>query len=560
MNLLGKAHDPAFWTEVREAEHFKAYRDELLNTWNKATKDYAPDCLKYSEFKLFWTTGNRSVYEKPYFHRRHLSINAALLALIYPDEPAYLDKLMDLLYSIMDEYTWCLPAHQGQLEPNNNGRCDLFATETGFLLAEVDTLLRDRLDPLIHNRIMAETERRIVKPFTSVENYGWWERGHTNWTAVCMGSVACMMMLLYPELADEKFIARANESMDTFLRGFGDDGVCFEGTGYWGYGFGFFTTYAEMVRTFTEGKVDYFKQERVKLIATFPQKMFLTGNAGVSFSDGGRTIGYMTGLAHFLKTEYPDDVIVYSPKYGSNAMGKFSTALRCATWMVQDYKDNPADNTISTEFYAWSAQWLTKRTAYYGFAAKGGKNAEPHNHNDVGSFIFAKNGRQVLMDLGSSVYTRQYFHKDTRYGMIECSSRGHSVPMIGNTYQFEGHDAKATDVKYENGVFSMNIAGAYKCEGLERIDRSFSFTDETVTLTDSFVYTGTEQITDRIVTFLKAEKTADNTVTVEDVTITFDPTQVDLEITTEKSSRDADIYLIDFKLKAGIDTFSCTMR
>ena len=132
--------------------------------------------------------------------------------------------------------------------------------------------------------------------------------------------------------------------------------------------------------------------------------------------------------------------------------------------------------------------------------------------------------------------------------------------MIGNTYQFEGHDAKATDVKYENGVFSMNIAGAYKCEGLERIDRRFSFTDETVTLTDSFVYTGTEQITDRIVTFLKAEKTADNTVTVEDVTITFDPTQVDLEITTEKSSRDVDIYLIDFKLKAGVDTCSCTMR
>ena len=91
---------------IREAEHFKAYRDELLNTWNKATKDYIPECLKYSEFKMFWTTGNRSVYEKPYFHRRHLSINAALLSLIYPDEPAYLDKLMDLLYSIMDEYTW----------------------------------------------------------------------------------------------------------------------------------------------------------------------------------------------------------------------------------------------------------------------------------------------------------------------------------------------------------------------------------------------------------------------------------------------------------------------
>ena len=560
MNLLGKAHDSAFWTAVRETETYKSYRDEQLSLWERATKDYLPECLRYSEFKMFWTTGNRSFYEKPYFNRRHLAINAAILSLIYPEEQKYIDKLMDILYSIMDEYTWCLPAHQGKLEPNNNCRCDLFATETGFLLAEVDTLLRDRLDPLIHNRIMAETERRIIKPIFATENYGWWERGHTNWTAVCMGSVACTVMLLYPELADEKFLARANASMDTFLDGFSDDGVCYEGCGYWGYGFGFFTVYADMVRTFTEGKIDFFKRDKVKLIATFPQRMFLTGNAGVSFSDGGRTIGYMTGLAHYLKSQYPDDVLVYSPKYGNNAGGKFSTNLRAATWMVPEYKENPADNTISTEFYAWDAQWLTKRTPNYGFAAKGGNNAEPHNHNDVGSFIYAKNGRQVLMDLGSGVYCRQYFAADTRYGFLECSSRGHSVPMIGETYQFTGKDAKATEAKYENGVFSMNIAGAYKCEGLERIDRSFAFTEDTVTLTDAFTYTGTEQITDRIVTFLKAEITSENTVTVEDTTITFDPTKVEATVTTEQSSRDATVYLIDFKLKPGVNTFTCTIK
>ena len=112
MNLLGKAHDPAFWTEVREAEHFKAYRDELLNTWNKATKDYIPECLKYSEFKMFWTTGNRSVYEKPYFHRRHLSINAALLALIYPDDCGriFQDMLSD---GGIEEIDAAVKAHTG---------------------------------------------------------------------------------------------------------------------------------------------------------------------------------------------------------------------------------------------------------------------------------------------------------------------------------------------------------------------------------------------------------------------------------------------------------------
>ena len=95
--------------------------------------------------------------------------SSALLALIYPEEDKYLIKLMDAIYAICDEYTWCLPAHQGKLEPNNNTKIDLMAAETGFTLAEIYTLLNDRLEPLIKNRILAETERRIVIPFTSLD-------------------------------------------------------------------------------------------------------------------------------------------------------------------------------------------------------------------------------------------------------------------------------------------------------------------------------------------------------------------------------------------------------
>ncbi|MBR2460961.1 MAG: heparinase II/III family protein [Clostridia bacterium] len=560
MNLLGKAHSPEFWTEVRESESYEKYRRELLGTWERHNKDYHPDCLKYSEFKLFWTTGDRAQYERPYFHRRAMAENAALLSLVYPDESKYTEKLMDILYAICDEYTWCLPAHQGKLEPNNNSRIDLFASETGYMLAEIDVLLRDRLDPLIHNRIMAETERRIVKPFCGVENYGWWENGNTNWTAVCMGSVACTLMLLYPELADEIFIARANTAMDRFLDGFGPDGICFEGCGYWGYGFGFFVLYADMVRTYTEGRCDYFKQERVKRVACFPQKMFLSGNAGVSFSDGGRTLGYGIWIMHYLKKEYPDDILVYSPEYASNSAGKFATHLRSALWMVREYKDTPADNSVTTEFFAPNAQWFTKRTPYYGFAAKGGHNAEMHNHNDVGSFIFAKNGKQLLMDLGSGRYTRQYFAADTRYSILECSSRGHSVPMIGENYQLVGSAARASDFQYENGVLSMDIAGAYRVEGLERIDRSFKLETDSVTLTDSFVYNGTEQITDRIVSFEKAELVDRCTVRIDSATVSFDPDACDCVIGTEQTEKGATCYLVDFKLKRGVTVFTCTVR
>lgn len=558
MNLLERAHDKEFWKEVREDDFYKGRRDFLLSMWDKHCQSDDTEALRYSDFKLFWTTGNRSIYQGPYFARRHQLEYSALLALIYPEEEKYINKVMDLIYAICDEYTWCLPAHQGQLEPNNNCRVDLFASETGYHLSEILVLLGDRLDPLIKNRIMAETKRRIVDPYTAVENYGWWENGTSNWTAVCTGSVAGMMMHLYPEKVKD-CLPRFERSMNLFISGFGDDGICFEGCGYWGYGFGFFTLYADLIYKFTDGEIDWWKKDKVRTVATFLQKMFLSENSSVSFADGGGRLVYSQWLLHFLKKKYPADVLVYDPKYAGNGSGKFAYHLRQFIWLDKDIMENPAPHNTPLECYFDQSQWFVKKTENYGFAAKGGCNAEHHNHNDVGSFIFAKNGRQVLMDLGSGIYTRQYFAKDTRYEIVECSSRGHSVPIVDGKVQFFGKAAAATNTAYENGVFSTDIAGAYQCDGLESIKRSFSFTADTVTLTDDFVYSGAGEIVDRIVTLFEPNIDGD-TITVEDVTIKFDPALCDVSVSTEIRERKDTCYLINFTLKPGVKTFTCEMR
>lgn len=562
MNLLGKATDKEFWKEVREKDCYKKFRDELNDLWAKHVENGPIMQLKYRDFKMFWTTGNRSIYEKTYFTRRLALDCSVLLALIYPEEEKYITRVMDQVYAMCDEYTWCLPAHQGALEENNNVRVDLFAAETGFALAETYTMLGDRLEPLIRNRIVAEIDRRIVAPITEKDYYGWWEHGRANWTAVCMGSVACTFMLMRPELA-VNMIDRFNTSMDYYLSGFNDDGMCLEGCGYWHYGFGFFTVYADMVRKFTEGKVDFFARPKVKAVATFLQKMFLSGKASVSFADGGRSCSYHLGLLHYLKNEYPDDVVVYKPEYSYNydGCGRFCLQIRSATWLNEDYYYNPAPDNVSGEYYAADSEWFVKRTDNYGFAAKGGHNGEPHNHNDVGSFIFAKNGEQLIMDVGAGSYTRQYFSSE-RYTMFpQADSRGHNLPIINGAVQAGGRDAKAKDSKVENGVFSTDIAGAYNVEGLESVKRSFSFTDETVTLTDEFVYTGEGDIVDRLVSFHDIEKVKDGEIKFKTATVTYDPEKYELTLENEKCPF-ADIYIkyASFKLKPGVTAFTVTIK
>jgi len=367
---------------------------------------------------------------------------------------------------------------------------------------------------------------------------------------------------MHPEMMDE-MKPRFDANLEYYLSGFKDDGICLEGCHYWHYGFGYFTVYADMIRTFTNGETDYFKREKVRQIATFIQKAFISKDAIISFSDGGRSHKFHMGLVHYLKKQFPSDVVVYDKSFSYIAGGcaRFCLALRGATWLSEEDYYNPTPNTTPAEYYAADSQMLIKRTPNYGFAAKAANNGEPHNHNDVGSFIFAKNGRQVLIDHGSGPYSRQYFHKDTRYGHIECSSRGHSVPVVDGTYQSAGRQFEAKDVVFENGKFTMDIAGAYECEELNSIIRSFTFTDEAVTLTDTFDYTGQGTIVDRIVTMI--EPVIDENVgkvVIDDTVIAYDPARYGAAVQNEKTTKGQPIYLIDFTLKEGVREFTCEIR
>ena len=80
MKLLGKAMDKEFWAEVREKDCFKKYRDELFDLWAKHVENGPIMNLSYAKFKLFWTTGDRSQYERTYFTRRLALDCSALLS------------------------------------------------------------------------------------------------------------------------------------------------------------------------------------------------------------------------------------------------------------------------------------------------------------------------------------------------------------------------------------------------------------------------------------------------------------------------------------------------
>ena len=564
--LLGKAHDPAFWAEVRESDVYRPLREGLLAKWEKEGKNPIP-ALNYSAYRRFHYDGNRDEYEKPYFARRRALDVCALLVLIYPENEEYMIQLMDLIYAVCDEYTWCLPAHQTELGKNNNRHIDLFAAETGMCLSEIYTLLSDRLEPLIADRIRVEVDRRVIQSFLDTRFF--WEKNSSNWAAVCTGSVSCTFMLMRPDLmprVEERFTT----AMRYFLGGFGPDGVCEEGFAYWCYGFGFFTVWADMYRTFTEGAEDWFKLDKVKTVAPFLSRMYLTEGCTVSFADAGRTGKYSPAVLHYLKDEYPDTVVVPDPAYMEmmDACGRWCTLLRSFTWLKAEYLTPASEAAEEMVYYAPSVHWLVKRGKVYSFAAKGGHNAEPHNQHDIGSFILAKNGHQILTDPGSGVYTRQYF-SGPRYTYVSCGSHGHSVPYFGTDadraekgffygYQKNGKQFCAVDAVFEGDTFTLDIAPAYGEAFVRRVTRTFTLTENGFTLRDEFDVDGGIPITERLVSLTPFE-IGEGMATTDLATLVYDPELYEVSTSVGDFRPDTPVYFLDLKLREGVTAFSVTV-
>ncbi|MFM8764603.1 MAG: heparinase II/III family protein, partial [Spartobacteria bacterium] len=98
-------------------------------------------------------------------------------------------------------------------------------------------------------------------------------------------------------------------------------------------------------------------------------------------------------------------------------------------------------------------------------------NAASHNHNDLGSFVFYRDGRAWITDPGMPVYTAEVFGPN-RYDNLLCGSQGHPVPVINGHFQQEGAQYRAS--------LAVDHTAADESKTL-RIDLSRAYPDPTLT-------------------------------------------------------------------------------
>ncbi|MBQ1942294.1 MAG: heparinase II/III family protein, partial [Clostridia bacterium] len=206
--------------------------------------------------------------------------------------------------------------------------------------------------------------------------------------------------------------------------------------------------------------------------------------------------------------------------------------------------------------YSKDAEWLVYRTKAFGFAAKAGKNWEAHNHNDVGSFCFATNGKQIFADVGRGEYTRQYFREETRYQYFNTSSRSHSVPILFGNYQKTGGRYRANNTVWDGTTLSYDYASAYDDERVISLIRQITPDKGGVTIKNTITFgeNVTPAVGDYIERYVVTEKPVveEGKLTVGNVVATYrgagKPTVTEEPLITHPDDGQIvkSVYLIDF--------------
>jgi hypothetical protein len=507
------------WQPFPPAKHRTAWDGLQSSQWNDQRKRYFVQQaeqvsstswppLPATLYMEFMRTGDRQRYETPYFERRQ-----TLATLVFAEcaeyKQRFMDEIINGVWSIIGEPTWCIPAHAERysddpLPRQDRESVDLFACETAMILAESYYLLQEELETLSHSlceRIRRHIFERVIIPVETREDFHWLS-GENNWSPWCASNVLGAAMYL---LDDVECLASLTYKLmgvvDRFIANYGDDGGCDEGPGYWGVAAGSMLILLELLYSRSNGKIDIYHEPLIRNMGRFIVKAHLVGPWFMNFADAPArlqlrcaiTYRYgerihdedMKNLALSFASEGQEENDVSSSFNQKQKQFNPTRMLREIFWMPSELY--PREVLHSKTAWFPDLQVLVTRESRedrQGFvlAAKGGHNGENHNHNDVGQFIIFLDGQPGIIDIGVETYSRKTF-SESRYDIWCIRSSGHNVPLVNGIEQSAGQEFHAKNVSFieeeTSRRLAMNLEDAYSEDaGLRTFCREFTFYDE----------------------------------------------------------------------------------
>ncbi len=442
-------------------------------------------------FLEFSRTGNRTDYEKAYFDRTG-RLTPLVVAECVEHRGRFIGAIEQLIEAFAEQKTWMLPAHDGGLK-NFHGEAadiDLFSSALACDLAEAKYLLGDELNAQTRQIIDENVRRRVLDPFremvTGKRTANWWLTSDINWNSVCLANVTGAALASLPDRHDRALFAAAAEQLSlNYLHGFGDDGYCVEGLGYWNYGFGNYIRLCELLYQSSGGKIDCFDRAKVKAIAAFPPGLEIINGVYPAYGDAHLDVRPSSALVDFVDRRFGLSGEVSPPSGGLSTSLGGSLDETMMFSFANSATDKAEAKGLAAPTRSWfeDAQVLTCRPLEasdraMGASIKGGRNGVSHGHDDLGSFVLVVGDQPLILDPGSEVYTARTFSKE-RYQSKVINSFRHNVPVVAGKLQISTSAAtvKILDKSFSDTTSSiaMDLTSAYGVPELKNLRRDFGF-------------------------------------------------------------------------------------
>ena len=473
--------------------------------WQKLPEKVRAACIRQAEKNLncewetpkasifldFVRNGNRSRYEALSFARR-AKLAELVIGECIEGKGRFLDDILNGIWTICEETYWGVPAHINAQKKGSGlpdaaePTVDLFAAETGMLLAWTDYLLGEQLDgvsPLVRERILYEVQRRILSVNLARDDF-WWMglngQKVNNWNPwICSNWLTAALLLEREPDQRTQSISKILKCLDQFLNSYPKDGGCDEGPGYWDRAGASLYDCLELLHGASNGRINIFENSLVREIGRYIGRVHISGRYYINFADASAKLNANASVVYrFGKSIRDQDMMSFGAflakqlNLGEDSVrGSFGWLGRVlpTLFVLDELTKATPKEPLGRDFWLPELQVMGARSLEGSakglyLAAKGGHNAESHNHNDVGNFIVYADGYPALIDVGVESYTAKTF-SNRRYEVWTMQSAYHNLPTINGFMQKDGREFQAKDVKYKSGLkavsFSLDIAKAY---------------------------------------------------------------------------------------------------
>lgn len=411
-SVFEKASNREYWVSKYKKEYIENAEQYLRFEW---------PLIRATDYIAYYTEGNRIKQETPHFKRRNALI-ALLIGEIIEYKGRFIPDIIDGIQNICEEFFWGVSAHYDHRKlPCGEHYIDLFAAETGALIAIILHLLRDELFefwPEIIEQMEYNLAERIVKPYMKYNDF-WWMNGINNWNPWIHSNILTVFLLTQQSYdIFHKGIEKMLYELNSFYNAYSDDGGCDEGIVYWSLSGGSIFDFCDQLYRATNGKINFFDDYKINEIGDYAYKAYIGNNYFVNFADGsckGLPLWKPIFKGYGDRTNNGNLIELSKENLGSQN----STLWSMRTTYIKRSLSNIIYNDLicadSNLKLCESAvlpllQNAFAREGKWYYAAKGGHNNENHNHNDVGSFMVFYDCGPVLVDPGVwRIYQKDIF-------------------------------------------------------------------------------------------------------------------------------------------------------